>query len=221
MIRTLWLLFTFFISHGIGYVKYSEHTIRTRIAYDKRFISSSMEERINNGQLTAGDLERLFTPSSRELENLQSISTTGFIGAVISLETLVDLDSVLGYSYAALAAEFGETAPHPREVRDVVGSPLKDAIRSLGWARLPSNWPANLDERFENIVSKFVSVLPVTPQLGAARLIDSIIADGNSLTINTNLPRSIATAALGKAGLSPLFQGNRHSLSCTTHTTLA
>ena len=104
-----------------------------------KYISPALEERLKNGLLTSGDLDRMFGLSIRQTERIMKEERRAFaIGVSVSLENaLVDMSVPVGYAFAALCPEIGESTPSPLRVKETLGLTFKEALIALGWAKLP------------------------------------------------------------------------------------
>jgi len=177
-----------------------------------------MQERLDKGMLSVFDLERLFAPTEREQQVIMTPSCTGFVGVVFSLEgCLLDLETVYGYTYASFAADVGQSVPVPSQVRDIIGcASLYEACVSLRWP-LSKEIVAKCEDRFFELFEKYLLALPPPAiQPGAVAAIEQVLLEDNRLTVNTALPRSLATTALGRSGLSSLLQA-RVDPNCLVH----
>lgn len=188
---------------------------------NSRFIPPLLEERLQRGQLTPQDLERMFGLTETDIDVIQRPATKGYAGVVFDLDTaLVDLTTVLGYSLAALGGEMDQPTPHPLDVRDTAGNSMKDTVLALQWG-VDVTGPAfaRCEERFYTILHKFMDALPVTAVPGAAALLDAVVQDGNAVTVITSLPRGLAIKALQKAQLSRVLEGrvSPDHLVCPLH----
>jgi hypothetical protein len=126
-----------------------------------RYVSPLMETRLKEGMLTPRDLDRMFTVTDDDFEYIERKGIKGFAGVVFGLDScLVDMASVVGYTYAAFAADLGQPVPDPVVVRDILGSSLREGILALGWT-IPLEKIPMLRTRFYEIMDKFMDALPV------------------------------------------------------------
>ena len=177
-----------------------------------KYISPALEERLKNGLLTSGDLDRMFGLSVRQTERIMKEERRAFaIGVSVSLENaLVDMSVPVGYAFAALCPEIGESTPSPLRVKETLGLTFKEALIALGWAKLPDNVFPKAEARYYEILDEFISngLFPVFPRDGAAKLLLQLLAESDaSVTIFTSLPRKTAISVLSMTGLSNLLEG--------------
>ena len=125
-----------------------------------RFVSPALEERKKKGLLTSGDLERMYGLTVRQTDRILSAATSSRpfdVGCVLSLEgALLDLTTILGYSFAALAGEIGKSAPQPKVVQECVGLTFHESLVPLGWGDLSSEMQRLSEVRFEEIALKLM-----------------------------------------------------------------
>jgi len=67
------------------------------------------------------------------------------------------------------------------------------------------------ETRFYHIMHRYMQVCPTPALPGAALWLDSILQDGNQVTVLTSLPRNLAVKALKQSKLSSIFEGYRVS----------
>jgi phosphoglycolate phosphatase-like HAD superfamily hydrolase len=175
---------------------------------DEKYITSSMKSRIAKGNLTPIEVDRMFNPTNRDVDYIQSSSAKGSAGVILQLDNaLLDLTPVFGYSYAVLAGEFDKTTAAPHKVRASLGSPIRDAMSSFGWS-VPKSELIEYETRLYQVIDKIMDMLP-PPQVqpGAYALVDELIETGNPITVATSLPRGLAVKAMRLSGLSRVFDG--------------
>ena len=183
----------------------------TRIGQEK-YVSPSLEARIQLGTATIGDLDRAFGLNEKDYDYLDRSSSKGYVGTILCLDTaLLDMEMVIAYSYSLLATELDQTIPKPQEIRDILGLTFPEAILSLGW-----NIPLNniklllqLEEKFHQIVSKVIDNPSISIKIkqGVSIFIDTLLNDKNELSVMTVLPRELAVKALRKSGLGSMLEG--------------
>ena len=176
---------------------------------EKRRQPLGFENRIQNGLLRSGDLERAYNPSLREIERLSRSSASGFVTVIFSLESsLVNMDVVLTQAYTLFAQQGGFNVPSELQVRDAIGNNFKDNVIYFGW-NIPKDACANYEEAFYNVVEKLLEndmfARTITSQPGASLAIENTIIEKNEIIIYTELPRKIATKVLGITRLSTLL----------------
>lgn len=141
-----------------GLVRQNQRVLTTMCI--SRFVSPALEERKKKGLLTGGDLERMYGLTVRQTDRILSAATSSRpfdVGCVLSLEgALVDLTTILGYSFAALAGEIGKNAPKPKVVQECVGLTFHESLVPLGWGDLSSEMERLSEARFEDIALKFM-----------------------------------------------------------------
>eukprot|EP00596_Hydrurales_sp_CCMP1899_P008735 CAMPEP_0119036264 /NCGR_PEP_ID=MMETSP1177-20130426/3851_1 /TAXON_ID=2985 /ORGANISM="Ochromonas sp, Strain CCMP1899" /LENGTH=348 /DNA_ID=CAMNT_0006995843 /DNA_START=254 /DNA_END=1300 /DNA_ORIENTATION=- len=166
-----------------------------------------MEDRLRRGLLTSADLDRMFSLSEGEVEIIERKDSSGFMGVIFDMDTAVmDLFKVFEYSYSTLARDLQQPQPTSNQIKDVIGSSLRKGIITLGWD-VPLAGIGRFEQRFYEIMDRYLDALPIRSCPGVAILIDEIIREGNKITLMTALPRPLAIKALKKANLSPLFEG--------------
>lgn len=166
-----------------------------------------LEDRLRKGLLTAGDVTRAFTPSSREVDALSRTKFEGSIGTIFSLEgVLVDMKLAYSYALSILAEDLRRDVPSSAQAYDVIGLPFGEALTLLQW-NVPRESVAAVEARFQTILLKLLEALPLTASEGALGLLDELIRGGNKLTINTQLSRDLAIKAISKSGISDSLEG--------------
>ena len=189
---------------------------------DKRYIPPPLQQRLDEGILTQGDLERMFGLGVRETERILKETSRPFdIGVSVSLESiLVDLSLPVGYAFAALCSEVGQPTPNPMLVKETLGLTFKEAIVVLGWATLPSSVIPKAEERYFEILDQFINsdLFPVKAREGATQLLHRLLDESTvSLTIYTSMPRRTAIASLSKTGISGLLESRGTGASRLIH----
>ena len=156
---------------------------------------------------TLYEINRMFRLSAGTIDNIVRSHAVGYTGVILSLDScLVDLSSVLGYSFAILAGDLDQTVPDPQAVKDVVGCTFKDCTIALGW-NIPPELMSKYESRFFTIVDMLLDKFPIEPRMGAEQLIERLLDDGNDVTVCTCLPRDLALKVMGKSQLARLFEG--------------
>lgn len=175
------------------------------LLWDSRFISDVTKERIKNGKITMKELDKIYEPTKNELESAQHPIAKGFAAVIVSLEgVMVNVDSAVGYSWAALAADLGFAPPSAREIKDIVGLDFEASILALGW-NLP-NEVSQYSKRFYEILKFMIERIPFQPMDGVFELLENVIRDGNRISVVTTFPRDIATTILRKTQLAKIFE---------------
>ena len=131
----------------------------------------------------------------------------GAVGAVFSLEgVLVDLRTVLQYSYNILAEDLRRDQPTALQVNDVTGMSFAESLVALQWGVPKESVPA-VERRFGDILLKIVDAVPVSTFAGAEMLLDELLRSNNQVVLNTYLPREVAMKAIAKSRLADLLEG--------------
>lgn len=176
-------------------------------AVDKRFIPDGVRKLLDEGRLTAAELDKLFAPSKQTSEYIQGFGSSGYVTSVFNLETaLVDVRDIWLYAYKLVGSELRQEEPSGSQINDVIGSTFKDAVLTLGWKVAPQILE-QAEIQFYKVIEKLLEALQVRPVEGAVDMINALLDQGNKLTVVSSLPRTTAILVLKKAGLSPIFQG--------------
>lgn len=179
-----------------------------------------MDGRLKRGEVTIHDLNRLFGPSDNEMDSIQTSTSSGFVGVVVSLEsTLVDTLDIYRESYTMLAKAIQVSQPELATLRDLIGSPFRDIVSGVGWGgALSADLILMAEQRLYDIMARVIDHpdTEVHASAGARELVDSVIAGGDEVCVLTQLPRHLAVPLLTKSGLSPLFEQrvSSHRLVC-------
>ena len=175
---------------------------------DNSYQTPLIKQRLKDGLLTPREVDKLFTPSKHEIDSILKVSSSGFAGVIISLDTaLVDIKSICGYSYSLLAGELSQPTPNPKKVYDSLGSTFKTCITSFGWDIDINNNLDVYEKRYYEIFEKLLNMMPIEAHFGAVQLINELIRNNDEITVISSFPRSLAINILKKANLSPLFEG--------------
>jgi len=174
---------------------------------EPKYMSEAMQKRIDQGNLNAADLRRMFVPTKREVEDLKHSKIAGQAGIILDLEgVLVDLTAVFMLTFTLLANEFRQESPTWAAAKDVIGLTPSDSFLALGWTIRESEMKL-AQRRFRDNFKIVLESMPVGMFEGADASIDAYIADGNTMVISTMLPRDLAVRAISKAGLSATLEG--------------
>lgn len=174
---------------------------------DNSFITPLTKERLEKGLLTPREVDKIFNPSKHEVDSILKISSSGFAGVIISLETaLVDIRQLCGYSYALLAGELSQATPNPKKVHDIIGSSFKTAVTSFCWD-IDMNNLETYENRYYEILNKLLDMMPIDSHMGAVKLINELVRNGDQITVTSAFPRQVAVNVLKKASLSQVFEG--------------
>jgi phosphoglycolate phosphatase-like HAD superfamily hydrolase len=186
---------------------------------EPKYISQVMQKRIDQGNVNAADLRRMFVPTKREVEDLKHSKIAGQVGIILDLEgVLVDLTAVFMLTFTQLAKEFRQEPPTFAAVKDVIGLTLRDSFLAMGWSIKESEMKL-AQRRFQDNFNIVLESMPVGLFEGADTSIDAYIADGNSIVISTMLPRDLAVRAISKAGLSASLEGRVEGTCLVYHDT--
>lgn len=174
---------------------------------DNNYMTPFTRDKLAKGLLSPREIDRIFQPSNAEVESFMKISSKGFAGVILSLDTsLVDLKQLFGYSFALLAGEVQQSIPNPKTVYDTIGSSFKTCSIAYGWDLESKNM--NLyEDKWHQILEKLLDILPIAAVEGATRVINDIIDGGNQISVVSCLPRSLALKVLRKSQLSSVFEG--------------
>ena len=174
---------------------------------DNSYQTPLIKERLEKGLLTPREVDKLFAPSKHEIDSILKVSSSGFAGVIISLDTaLVDIRQICGYSYALLAGELSQPTPNPKKVYDSLGSTFKTCITSFGWDIDTTNNLGAYENRYYEIFEKLLNMMPIEAHFGAVPLINELIRNNDEITVISAFPRSVAINILKKANLSPVFE---------------
>lgn len=176
-----------------------------------RFIPDSFEVRVEEGKVSAYELEKLFTPNKLELQHINRLSSTGFAGLILSLEgVLINVDKLYVSAFGILAQEMDLEPPSVEMVLDVISLTFRDAINSLGilTPSMENIDIATMEVAFYSTMNRMIDDLPMTRRQGSTALLEQLIIEGNEIAVISSLPKDIAQKALGKSGLSALFEDN-------------
>jgi phosphoglycolate phosphatase-like HAD superfamily hydrolase len=175
-----------------------------------RYIPPSFEVRVENEEVTAYELEKLFTPDRFELLDIQNSVSKGFAGLIFNLEgSLINLNMVYITAFQWMAVQLGKAEPSETEIVDAIGLTFRDAASML--SLLPYDMDniemKQLEVQFYQCIENILGKAEVTLFPGAVDLLDSAIEEKNAVSIVTSLPRNIAQRALGKSRISLLLEG--------------
>jgi len=177
-----------------------------RLAREK-YIPPGLQQRLEEGRLLPRDIDQIFAVDRKDVDYINSFGSTGYIGTIFSLDTaLVDLLEVFFYSYNVLGKELNQKPPSVSEIKDVIGSSLKDSISTLGWD-IPIKIIPAIQPNYFAIIERILEITPVKVNPGVVELILNMLIEGNQVSVVTSLPRSIALKILKSTQLSEIFQG--------------
>lgn len=175
-----------------------------------RYIPPSFEARVENEEVTAYELERLFTPDRFELLDIQNNAVKGYAGFIFSLEgALVNLEMAYIVAFNELAKQLGVADPSVASILEVIGLNFRDAIAHLNFPSLDLDHieMKSLEMQFYENIDNYIAGMDLQPYPGAAELLDASISDQNAISIVTTLPRSIAQHIFAKSQLATLLEG--------------
>ena len=173
-----------------------------------RNLPVGLERRLQARTLTANDLERAFQPPKKEIDKISLPSSTGFATFIFGLEGgLLDMDALYYQAYVILASSSNLAIPSKAAVRDTIGSSFRETKLAFGW-NLPDEFEDVFVSTMEKLMKKEVMGNKMTIQPGAVLALERCIRGGNTIIVNTALPRRLATKALGITQLSSLLAAN-------------
>jgi hypothetical protein len=171
-------------------------------------MSPALERRVEAGTISSNDLERAFAPNKKEIDRLSLPSSQGFATFIFGLEgCLVDLDALYYQAYAMMASTANLEMPSKASLRDSIGSTFAETILAFGWD-LPPTFDSVFFETMERLMERSAMGNRMTIQPGAVLALETCIQGGNTIIINTALPRKLATKILGSTQLSTLLAAN-------------
>ena len=167
-----------------------------------------LQRRLESGTLSANDVDRFYFPTKKELDGLLVPSSRGFLTCLFGLEgVLLDMDALFCHAYGVLASSCNLRMPSQGEVRDTMGSGFSEARVAFGWD-LPDSFEEVFVSTLERLMGEDALGRSIKVQPGAVLALEEAIQGGNTIIVNTALPRHLATKALGLAHLSPLLAAN-------------
>jgi beta-phosphoglucomutase-like phosphatase (HAD superfamily) len=171
-------------------------------------LSDGLQRRLESSTLTANDLERAFSLTKKEIDRILLPSSKGFTTFIFGLEGgLLDMDAIFYQAYAVLASSGNLPMPTKGEVRDTIGSSFQETRLAFGWD-LPDSFEAVFLSTLEKLMEPDAMGTSMTIQPGAVLALERAIQGGNTIIVNTALPRHLATKALGITRLSSLLAAN-------------
>ena len=177
-----------------------------RLSRDK-YIPPGLQQRLDEGRLLPRDIDQIFAADRKDIDYINSFGSTGYIGTIFSLDTaIVDLLEVFFYSYNILGKELNQKSPTVSEIKDIIGSSLKDGVSSLGWD-IPIKIIPSIQPNYFAIMDRILEITPVKVNPGIVDLIVNMLNEGNQVSVVTALPRNIALKILKSTQLSEVFQG--------------
>ena len=222
-----------FVNNVYPFRVIASHTSPTMLLDDNKFVSDAMQKRIDAGSLTAFDLNKLYSLTRRDEEDLSSGITSRLrgkdrVGVVIGLEScLLDSTPIIGRAFTLLAAEFGLLSPTPEKVKYCAGLTLSRCFAYFEWP-FDLCKDGSLEARFITLLEKVIDSRRWEIQLrpGAWNLLDTFLSpdkgvDGKDFSeksalrvvITSSLPRSSALKLLGATPMLPqLLAARRLSL---------
>lgn len=193
-----------------GLTKNRFHSLAMNSVVSKRYIPPSFELRVENEEVTAYELEKLFSPDRFELLDINSRNSKGFAGLLFSLEgALVNIEAIYTLAFHALARQVGATEPPPSRIAEVIGLTFRDAVTQLNL------FPLDLDHiemkalevQFMEMMRVHIEQVEIEPFPDAVDVLDAALSDNNGVSIITSLPRDLAQLILNKADLGLLLEG--------------
>lgn len=176
----------------------------------RRYIPPSFETRVENEEVTAYELEKLFTPDRFELMDININTSKGFAGMIFSLEgALVNIEMVYILAFNGLALQTGFAEPEVSSVLEVIGLTFRDAASQLNLLPLDLDHieMKTLEVQFYRKIGQLIDTMELRPYPGAVELLDQAICEENEVTIVTVLPRNIAQTIFAKTKMVLLLEG--------------
>ena len=178
------------------------------VLYANKPLSDGLQRRLESSTLTANDLERAFQPTKKDIDRIMTPSSKGFATFIFGLETsLLDMDAIFYQAYAILASSGNLVMPSKGKVSDTIGSSFQETKLAFGWG-LPDSFEEVFLSTVEKLMEREAMGKSMTIQPGAVLALERCMQSGNTIIVNTALPRHLATKALGITQLSSLLAAN-------------